>query len=127
VEGAVGEYNKISEDVPYLIKSLFGNEVGQVTVEMNDGSLLYLKIVTEDAKIVEFEEIGADDEIDATLLVTIDENTLENLLKSTSPMNIFLDAYDSGKITIKATGITNQISLTWGNLVIQLSQLVGFI
>ncbi len=127
LEVAVGEYNNLSGDVPSVVNTLFGNEVGKLTVDMNNDSMLYLKIVTEDSVIVEFEEIAADDDIGATLLVTTDETTLSNLLGSSSPLETFLDAYDNGKITIEAVGVVDKISLTLGNLAIKLSQLLGFI
>ncbi|MBP2029136.1 hypothetical protein J2755_000056 [Methanohalophilus levihalophilus] len=123
----VDEYNKNAGVAPSPIKTIFGNEVIQLTVEMNDGSMFYFKLVTDDAKIVEFEEISVDDDIDATLLVGIDEDTLSALANSTSPLHIFLDAYEDGRITVEAVGAVNKITIALGNLAIKLSQLLGFI
>lgn len=126
LEVSIAEYNAYSGEVPSLIKTLFGNEAGHVTIGLNDGSALFLKVVTEDAKVVEFEEIAADEEIDASLLVEIHESTLDEILNSESPMDVFVDAYDGGEIKVEATSLKNKISLTLGTAAIRLSQFVGF-
>jgi len=126
IEVSIAEYNGHSSEVPSIIKSLFGDEVGHVTIGLDDGSMLFLKVVTEDAKVVAFDEIAADTEIDATLLLEIHESTLEDLLTSESPMNTFLDAYEGGEITVEATGFKNKVSLTFGNAAIKLSKFLGF-
>ncbi|MBP2029137.1 hypothetical protein J2755_000057 [Methanohalophilus levihalophilus] len=126
IEVSIAEYNAYSGEVPSVIKSLFGNEIGHVTIGTVDGSPLYFKIVTKNAKVVEFREITADEDVDATLLLEIHENTLEDILTSESPMSTYFDAYESGKITIEAIGIKNQVSLTLGNAAIKLSKFIGF-
>ena len=57
-------YNQNVDKVPDFVKNLLGNEEIYGIIELNDGSELEVKVVTKDARVVEFQKLGIEIEGD---------------------------------------------------------------
>lgn len=80
-----------------------------------------------DAKIILQNAVGLSSEVDPTIIVKTNENTMDNIMNSQKPVDVFLDAYDSGDITIDGVGFGKSITLSIGKLVIKVSQILGIL
>ncbi|WP_440952550.1 hypothetical protein [Methanococcoides sp. FTZ1] len=128
LELVVDDFNMNADSVPGPINSLLGNENILAVIDMDDGSTLALKIVTEDMFITEFSITDSEgSDFTPSLMVYTDEGVVSQLLDSEDPLSVFLDAYDSGGLTIEAVGIVNKVTLSVGNIMLKLSQLLGFV
>jgi hypothetical protein len=127
LEIKVNDYNEITDHIPSFISTIIGNEIIQLVIEMNDGTELHIKIITEDSIITTFEEIEADDDISATLLVGTTEDIVYELLESEDPLNDFIKAKDNEDIVIEPIGITNSVTFALVNVMLKLSKILGFI
>lgn len=123
----VSEYNENADNVPSLFKSMLGNEVIHLVIEMNDGSELHIKAVTENALITTFEEIDPDDDIGATVKVTVKENTVYELLASENPLETFHNAMESKYIVIEPVGLFDTITFQVANILLKLSDILGLV
>ncbi|AKB84619.1 hypothetical protein [Methanococcoides methylutens] len=124
----VDEYNMNADSAPAPLKTLFGNENILAAIDMGDGSTLALKIVTEDMFVTEFSVADPDgSDFNPSLMIYTDEGTVSQLLDSEDPLSVFLDAYDTGAIDVEAAGFVDKVTLSVGNIMIKLSQILGFI
>jgi len=124
----VDEYNTNADSAPAPLKTLFGNENILAAIDMGDGSTLALKIVTEDMFVTEFSVTDLDgSDFNHSLMIYTDEGTVSQLLDSEDPLSVFLDAYDTGAIDVEAVGFVDKVTLSVGNIMIKLSQILGFI
>ncbi len=80
-----------------------------------------------DAKIILQNAVGLSSEVDPTIIVKTNENTMDNIMNSQKPVDVFMDAYDSGDITIEGVGFGKSITLSIGKLVIKVSQILGIL
>ncbi len=183
----VAAYNLNVDKVPGIVNSLLGNEEIYGIIELNDGNVLELKVVTEDSTVVVFQKlaseieaekgdcngdgylsavdslcalqmstgkiaedanvdvddngavtsldariilqsvVGLSSEIDPTVLVYSDEDTIRSTMESPTPADTFLDAYDAGDIVIEPVGIVNSITFFIADIALKLSKIVGVI
>lgn len=127
LELAVNEYNENADQAPSLIKNMLGNEVVHLLIEMNDGSELHIKAITENALITTFEDTGTEEDIEATLKVTIKENIVDQLLASENPLEVFYNAMENKDIVIEPTGFVDTIKFQVASVLLKLSELLGLI
>lgn len=80
-----------------------------------------------DAKIILQNAVGLSSEVNPTIIVKTNENTMDNMMNSQKPVDVFLDAYDSGDITIEGVGFGKSITLSIGKAVIKISQILGIL
>lgn len=80
-----------------------------------------------DAKIILQNAVGLSSEVDPTIIVKTNENTMDNIMNSQKPVDVFMDAYDSGDITIEGVGFGKSLTLSIGKLVIKVSQILGIL
>ena len=80
-----------------------------------------------DAKIILQNAVGLSSEVNPTIIVKTNENTMDNIMNSQKPVDVFMDAYDSGDITIDGVGFGKSITLSIGKLVIKVSQILGIL
>lgn len=124
----VNEYNMNADSVPSPLQSLLGNEDILAVIDMNDGNALALKIVTEDMVVTEFVAVDLDEpNFSPSIIINTNEKTVRELLGSDDPVHDFLGAYDSDNIEIEAVSIVNKVTLSVGNAILKLSQLLGFV
>ena len=92
-------------DVPF-VKSIFGEQVIHIIITKTDGDI-ELEVVTDaDAYITEIKS-GAPE--DPTLLLTSNENTVDNILNSDDPASEAMNALNNGDIDYKGVGFKNSI------------------
>ena len=80
-----------------------------------------------DAKIILQNAVGLSSEVDPSIVVMTNENTMNNLMNSQKPVDAFLDAYDSGDIEIKGVGFGKIITLSIGKAMIKITQILGIL
>lgn len=80
-----------------------------------------------DARIILQNAVGLSSEVNPSIIVTTNENTMNNLMNSQIPLDVFLDAYDSGDIEIKGVGLGKSITISIGKFVIKISQILGIL
>ncbi|WP_094228227.1 hypothetical protein [Methanolobus psychrotolerans] len=122
----VNEYNENADQLPSFLKSLLGNEVIKLSIMTNDGKEIYLKLVTEDAYVTIFEKIDKNTEIGETIVIGTSEDTIQKILSSEDPLTTFLDAKENGEIVIEPVGFVNNIAFTVANVLLKISQFLGF-
>ncbi|MDW7733360.1 MAG: hypothetical protein SCH66_13160 [Methanolobus sp.] len=123
----VNEYNENADQVPSLIKNMLGDEVVHLLIEMDDGSELHIKAVTENALITTFEEIGPEEGIGATLKVTVKENAIDQLPGSENPLEAFYNAMENKDIVIEPVGFVDTIKFQVASVLLKLSDLLGLV
>ncbi|WP_340818858.1 hypothetical protein [Methanolobus sp. WCC4] len=183
----VSNYNQNVDEVPDSLKSLLGNEEIYGMIDQNDGSTLEVKVVTRDAKVIEFSKLGTkipigkgdsngdskltaldalsalqmgvgkleqdnvldvdesgevasldariilqnavglSSEIDPSIIITTNEDTMNDLMNSQEPLDVFLDSYDSGDITIEGVGFGKSITIMVGKIAVRISQFLGIL
>jgi len=123
----VNDYNQNSGNVHSYVKKILGDEVIKLTITTNSGTKKYVKAVTKDAYVIEFEEVEKDTEFDTTMRVSASEATIESILVSDDPLETALEAKDDGKIIVKPIGIVNTVTYTVANGALKASQLIGIV
>ncbi|MCQ6962020.1 hypothetical protein PV02_02315 [Methanolobus chelungpuianus] len=123
----VDEYNQNAGYVPSYLKALLGEEVIQLVIVTDEGDERYIKVVTEDSYITAFEEVDKDTEFNATMVVGVNEATARTIINSQDPLDEFIAAKDNGEIVIEPVGLVNTVKYTVANVVMEVSQLFGFI
>ena len=116
----VDEINVQLESAPEQLVSLFGNNRVNLYVALDDGSVMDYYIRTEGEKVV---EVLQDSKGDADLEVRLGENTIDRIIESSDPLDVFLKAMNSGEK--KYTGLTPE-GETKGALVRVISMLADF-
>lgn len=102
------EYNAFissNPDVPF-VKSIFGEQVIHILITKTNGDIEFSVVTDEDAYITEIKS-GAPE--NPTLLVTSNEETVNNILNSDDPASEAMNALNNGDIDYKGVGIKNKI------------------
>ncbi|WP_135613117.1 hypothetical protein [Methanococcoides sp. AM1] len=124
----ITEFNLNADSAPAPLKGLLGNEDILAVIDMNDGSTLALKIVTKDMIVTDFSAVDPDgSDLSPSIIINTNEKTVRELLGSDDPVNDFLEAYDGGNVKIEAVSIVNKVTLSVGNVILKLSQLLGLV
>lgn len=124
LNASVDIYNSNLDKVPSIVKYMLGNEITYVTIAMNNGDTLELKMVMKDAKVVQFEKIIGFDE-SATVRVATNEKMVKELLTSSNPIDTFMTAMDDGAIKIEGTGIIMYAIIKSLSILMGISKLIG--
>ena len=99
----------------------------KLVIVSDAGDEIYIKAVTENAYVTTFEEVPEDTEFDATMIIGASEATVRSVIDSETPLETFVEAKDNGDIVIEPVGLVNSITYTVANVVLKISQLLGFI
>ncbi|CAG0991902.1 MAG: dockerin type I domain-containing protein [Candidatus Methanoperedens sp.] len=178
-------YNQNAHKVPGVIKTLLGNEEMQVIIDLNEGTELEVKAVTEDVKIIQFVKVGPkipsgkgdcnkdgaitsldalcalkmsvgkmpedqnldvdndvkvsssdatkilqgavklSPEVNPTIVVKTNENTVRNIMGTQKPADAFLDAMDKKDIVIEGRGVVKSIVLSIGTAALKIARSLG--
>lgn len=124
LNASVDIYNNNLDKVPSIVKYMLGNEITYVTIAMNNGDNLELKMVMKDAKVVQFEKIIGFDE-SATVRVATNEKMVGELLTSGNHIDTFMTAMDDGTIKIEGTGIVMYAIIKSLSILMGISKLIG--
>lgn len=126
LDASVGLYNNNVDQVPGLVKYLLGNEETYVTVDMDNGEKLEVKMVMKDAKIVQFEKIIGYDK-SATISVATTEKMVKELMTSNNPIDTFMKAMDEGAIKVDGAGIYMYAVIKSLGVLMGIAKLIGSI
>lgn len=99
----VDTYNKNIEQVPGIVKMLFGKE--RINAYIKNGKEEIIGIIMQDAKIIEF---GEGEIKNPTIKMYTDKGTIHRLMKDPS---FALEALDKGQIKCEGIGITKQVKV----------------
>jgi hypothetical protein len=124
MNASVGLYNNNVDQVPGVVKYLLGNEETYVTIAMDNGNKLEVKMVMKDAKIVQFEKIIGYDE-SATISVATTEKMVMELMTSNNPIDTFMKAMDDGTLKVDGAGIVMYAIVKSLGILMGISKLIG--
>ncbi|OFV68388.1 MAG: hypothetical protein SCAL_000064 [Candidatus Syntrophoarchaeum caldarius] len=85
------------------------------------------KVTSLDARIILQAVVGWSPEVNPTIVVKTDEDTMRSIMNSQKPVDTFLDALDSGAIKIEAVGVVKGIILSIGKVVLQIARSLGIL
>ncbi|WP_406661453.1 hypothetical protein V7O66_02715 [Methanolobus sp. ZRKC3] len=84
-------------------------------------------VTSLDARIILQSVVGLSSEVNPTIVVISNEDTIRSIMESKQPADTFLDAYDAGDIVIEPVGVVNNITFFMGNIALKISRLLGII
>ncbi|MDK2825954.1 hypothetical protein SAMN04488589_1052 [Methanolobus vulcani] len=122
----VAEYNANVAAVPSYLVTLLGDETIKLVIVDDDGDKVYIKAITEGAKITTFEEVDGDEDFGATMVVGANAFTVRSVLRSSDPLTEFIAAKDNGEIVVEPVGITSTVKYTVASVVMDVTSLFGF-
>ena len=108
-------YNNGIDEVPDVVQKIAGNDVILLEVAMNDKSDMRVKVRTEDGLITEFSKlssISSGEDIEPTVTITSDENTIRSILKSDDPLGYFISSLNQGSLNIECKGFVKKAALS---------------
>ena len=108
-EEYVAQINKNLDGVPEYIFKLFGSDSINIYVQFNDGNTSSFNAITSSNRLVSLKR-GASSE--ANIRVEITEAVLNDIVASDDPLQEFLDAFNSKKITYKGEGLEGAVKET---------------
>ena len=108
IKSNISVYNQHTEMIPGFVKSLIGNEEILVVIEKNNNDTLLIKAVTENAEITQFDKIENVSQVNPTVNVTTNEETVRSLMNSDNPVETFKQIRDEGKLDIEPVGVTKK-------------------
>jgi hypothetical protein len=126
LKGDVAEYNANVAAVPSYLVTLLGDETIKLVIVDDDGDKVYIKAITEGAKITTFEEVDGDEDFGATMVVGANAFTVRSVLRSSDPLSEFIAAKDNGEIVVEPVGITSTVKYTVASVVMDVTSLFGF-
>jgi hypothetical protein len=119
-------YNNNTHLVPGFIKNLVGNARINLDVEMKDGSVMKVYIVTENTYITEFEKGTLND---ATAKAKTNEEVVRRIVASDNPVQEVQNAMKSGEISYNGVGFVENLKVEIVKVIVRIyffiSDLVG--
>lgn len=99
------EYNNNLEYVPGFVKTIFGNEIINISVNRNNEQIINLGIETEDGKITKLSNITSP----YTMNVWLNEETFEKILKSDNQIDTLKESLDNKEINYQGLRFPTKI------------------
>jgi hypothetical protein len=116
-----GELNSV--DALCALRMSVGKMEEDKKIDVDDNE----KVNSLDARIILQAAAGLSSDVNPTLVIRTNENTMRSIMDSQKPVDVFLDALDSGAIDIKAKSIIKGIFLSLGNVVLKIARSVGLL
>ena len=127
IEEGKGDYNSDGKLTALDALSAIKMSVGKVPEDLAldvDGSG---SVTAMDARLILQSSVGLSSEVDPTILLNTDEETLRGLLLSPTPADDFLDAYNSGAIEIEPVGFGNKVKFSIGKILLKITDALGLV
>lgn len=105
----IGQINANLDGVPEYIFKLFGSDLINISVKLENGSTSTYNVRTS-ANRVTYLKKGLDES--ATIEVEITEDVINQIMYSADPLNKFLDAFNSRKIKYSGAGVEGAVKET---------------
>jgi hypothetical protein len=104
VQNYVDQYNQRIDGAPDLVKGplavLLGNEMIDVNISMNDGSVFSVGVETKDARVTKTDAGGLQN---PTIIIALTEGAVERIKGSNDPVAAFQAELSSGQVNIEGT------------------------
>ena len=124
---SVTEYNQNVDKAPEFVHNMFGDETIHLVIDMNDGSILELKAVTESITVIELEEMVVDVNFDDAITITTDENTVRSIMDSQSPADTFINACLDEQIDVNMFGILENVTFAGWTVIMKITRFLGLL
>ena len=121
------EYNQNVDKAPEFMHNMFGDETIHLIIDMNDGSILELKAVTESITVIELEEAVVDEAFDDAITITTDENTVRSIMDSQSPADTFINACLDKQIDVNMFGILENVTFVGWTVIMKITRFLGLL
>ncbi|MBW6469890.1 MAG: hypothetical protein K0A90_01555 [Methanosarcinaceae archaeon] len=121
------DYNNFissNPDLPSFVKSIFGDQVIHIIITKTGGDIELAAVTNSDAYITGIESGKPEN---PTLLVTSNEETVDNILGSTDPATVTMDALKNKDITYEGVGLKNKIVVGFVKAVQSILSILGLI
>jgi len=105
----IGIYNQNLDLAPGIVKKLICDEQILFVIATDSGGELYAWGTTENAEFIEFEKLEALPDQKPSLTVRTDESTVRSIIESSSPIQEYIEAVSSGKVTVEAAGLLQKL------------------
>lgn len=102
-------------ELPGAVKSLFGNEIINIEVTLNEGGTETISVTISEGVIGSLERGALED---PTMLGWVDETTLRNILTADDKLGTFMEAKKEGTARYKAIGFFKKIKVGIGSLLL---------
>ena len=124
---SVTEYNQNVDKAPEFMHNMFGDETIHLIIDMNDGSILELKAVTESITVIELEEAVVDEVFDDAITITTDENTVRSIMDSQSPADTFINACLDEQIDVNMFGLLENVTFVGWTVIMKITRFLGLL
>ncbi|MEZ5335330.1 MAG: hypothetical protein R2741_08880 [Methanolobus sp.] len=104
-------YNSGINEVPDVVKKVAGNDLILLEISMNDNTDLNVAVRTEDGLVTEFRKLSSGEDVDPTVTLTSNENTIRAILKSSDPLDYFVTALNQETVNVECKGFVKKTAL----------------
>jgi hypothetical protein len=108
VEKYVNIYNDKVSGAPEILKSLLGSEKVDVSITMNNGSVLQVGLETDNGAISQMIEGGVED---PTIVVVTTESAITAVTGSADPIGAFQQQMEMGQVRIEGQNLVTRMKL----------------
>lgn len=108
LQKSIDSYNKNIDNAPSVLRALLGDEKVNITVLMNDSSIIAWGFETKNAKIIRSETGGIEN---PTIDVYATEGAIYRVENAADPVAAYKDAEKSGEVSIKGNTMGDKIKL----------------
>ncbi|MCD4822741.1 MAG: hypothetical protein K8R11_11940 [Methanococcoides sp.] len=127
IEAGKGDYNSDGKLTALDSLSAVKMAVGKIPEDLGLDVDADGKVTSIDSRLILQSAVGLSSEIDPTVLMRSDEETLNLLMVSTTPEDDFLAAYQNGDIEIEPIGFGNTVKFGVGKLMLTISEILGLV
>ncbi|MEA1984667.1 MAG: hypothetical protein U9N13_03345 [Euryarchaeota archaeon] len=124
---SVTEYNQNVDKAPEFVHNMFDDETIHLIINMNNGSILELKAVTENARVIELGELESDEDLEEEITITTDENTVRSIMDSQSPADTFINACLDEQIDVNMFGILENVTFKGWIVIMTITRFLGLL
>jgi hypothetical protein len=101
-------YNNRIDNAPDVLKGLLGDEMVNINITRNNGSVLSTGFVVKNARIDEVVDGGVDN---PSITVVTTESAINNIRSSDDPIAAFQKERDAGQVRIEGKSLTTRVKL----------------
>lgn len=127
IEAGKGDHNSDGKLTALDALSAIKMSVGKIPEDLTldaDGSG---SVTAMDARLVLQSSVGLSSEVNPTILLNTDEDTLKDLMVSLTPADDFLAAYNNGAIEIEPVSFGNQVKFSIGKFLLKITDVLGLV
>jgi len=104
----VDAYNANLDQAPGMVKGQLSGQRIDVHVQTASGERRFAVVTDSNARITQFDQGPVSD---PSLAVTVDEQSVCDVLAAEDPATAFVQAYDRGDIDVQGVGVVNSVKI----------------